>query len=55
MAHASEIIDQIVKSGLPWQEVPVTVHYSAYSLKKGQKTTDAARILLDVSAKALFR
>ena len=31
MAHASELIDQIVRSGLSYVEVPVTIHYTPYS------------------------
>ena len=40
MAHASEFLDQIAKSGLPWVEVPVTVEYSTDSLATGQKLGD---------------
>ncbi len=55
MAHASEILEQIGKSGLPWVEVPVTIHYSDYSLAKGQKMTDSLTILLDLFARTLRR
>lgn len=37
MEHASEIIDEIQKYHLRYTEVPVTIVYSDYSLKKGQK------------------
>ena len=47
MAHASELLDQIRASGLPWTEVPVEVRYTAESLAKGQRSTAAARILFD--------
>ena len=50
MAHASEILGQIVRSGLTFVEVPVTVKYSSYSLKKGQKTIEAVRILAELAA-----
>ena len=36
MAHASEIIDSIRQSGLPFREIPVQIRYTAYSLAKGQ-------------------
>jgi glycosyltransferase involved in cell wall biosynthesis len=47
MAHASELIDQIVASGLPYREVPVTIHYTDYSRAKGQRPTAALRVLFD--------
>lgn len=55
MAHASEILHQIVESGLKYVEVPVTIDYSAYSLAKGQKLGDALTILLDLFARRLHR
>jgi glycosyltransferase involved in cell wall biosynthesis len=55
MAHASELLHQIARSGLGYAEVPVTIHYSAYSLAKGQKLSDALRILVDLSAQRLHR
>ncbi len=45
MAHASELIDQVRTSGLPWCEVPVSVRYTAYSLAKGQSSRGALKIL----------
>ena len=55
MAHASELLSQIGKSGLHYVERPVTIHYSAYSIAKGQKTSDSFLILLDLFARALYR
>ena len=55
MAHASEFLSQIGSSGLHYVERPVTVHYSAYSIAKGQKTTDSIHILLDLFSRALYR
>ncbi len=55
MAHASELLEQIAHSGLPYVEVPVTIEYSAYSLAKGQGVADLLRILLDLSARRLHR
>ena len=47
MAHASEIIDQLVLTGLPMIEVPVNVRYTPYSIEKGQRAGNAARIVWD--------
>ena len=55
MAHASELLDQIGRSGLTYVEVPVTIEYSAYSLAKGQKLGDSLDILVDLSAQKLHR
>jgi glycosyltransferase involved in cell wall biosynthesis len=50
MAHASEIIAQIRRSGLKMIEVPVTVTYTGYSLGKGQGSGSAIRVLADLAA-----
>lgn len=55
MAHASEMLEQIARSGLRYVEVPVTIEYSAYSLAKGQKLSDSLSILVDLSAQRLHR
>jgi glycosyltransferase involved in cell wall biosynthesis len=47
MAHASELIDQVVRMHLPYIEVPVTIRYTEYSRNKGQKMSASFRILLD--------
>ncbi|MGO9114440.1 MAG: glycosyltransferase family 2 protein [Thermoguttaceae bacterium] len=44
MEHASEIIDQIARSGLKYVEMPVTIRYTADSLAKGQETSAALRL-----------
>ena len=46
MAHASELIDQIRFSGLPFKEVPVQIRYTDYSVAKGQSSRNAIRIAL---------
>lgn len=46
MAHATELLDQIRASGLPYREAPVQVRYTDYSLAKGQSARGAFRILL---------
>jgi len=55
MAHASELLDEIARSGLRYVEVPVTIEYSRHSLAKGQKLADSLRILVDLSAQRLHR
>ncbi len=46
MAHASELIDQVRLSGLPFTEVPVRIRYTDYSVKKGQSSRNAIQIVL---------
>jgi polyprenyl-phospho-N-acetylgalactosaminyl synthase len=45
MAHASEIYDQIEGSHLSYEEVPVTIRYSAETLAKGQKLSNSVSVL----------
>ena len=47
MAHASELLDQIVRHDLRYEEVPVHVRYTDYSRRKGQSSFAALRILAD--------
>ncbi len=46
MAHASELIDQVRRSGLAYTEIPVQIRYTEYSLAKGQTSRGAFRIVL---------
>lgn len=55
MAHASELIDQIRSSGLPYREVPVRIHYTDYSLAKGQRSSAALRVAWDYLIGRLLR
>lgn len=45
MAHASEIYDQIKDAGLRYEEVPVTIRYTAETLAKGQKLSNSVSVL----------
>ncbi|WP_363267347.1 glycosyltransferase family 2 protein [Cellulomonas sp.] len=47
MAHASEIIEQIGRSGLRWVEHPVHIVYSDYSRSKGQSVLNAVNIVTE--------
>lgn len=44
MAHASEILEEIARHKLAWQEQPVTIRYTQDTLAKGQTSWDAAFI-----------
>ncbi|MCC6580883.1 MAG: glycosyltransferase family 2 protein [Phycisphaeraceae bacterium] len=46
MAHASEIIDEIRRHRLRFVERPVHIRYTEYSLAKGQRSSQALRLLL---------
>lgn len=50
MAHASEILDEIVRNQLRYTEVPVTITYSYYSKEKGQSSL----AMFKIAAKFLF-
>jgi len=47
MAHASELLRKIQKSGVRVVEVPVTIKYTEHSKQKGQGGFQAIRILFD--------
>jgi glycosyltransferase involved in cell wall biosynthesis len=55
MAHASEIVDCIRRTRLPYREVPVSIRYTAYSLAKGQRLRDAFRVLTDYLVGRMIR
>lgn len=55
MAHASELIDQIVRAKLPFREVPVHISYTDYSLAKGQTSGSAFRVAFDYVIARLLR
>lgn len=48
MAHASEILNQIAAKKLSYIEVPVTITYTDYSLKKGQSLWNGLNILWEL-------
>lgn len=55
MAHASELIDIVVQSRLPYKEVPVSIRYTDYSLAKGQTSRGAIKILFHYIVGRLMR
>ncbi len=44
MEHASEILDKVKVLDLKYKEVPVTVHYTEYSMSKGQSIFNSINI-----------
>jgi len=48
MAHATEIVLQLRRTGLPWREFPVEVLYTDYSRAKGQSLLNSINILVDL-------
>ncbi|MFB8386169.1 glycosyltransferase family 2 protein [Microbacterium sp. NPDC055910] len=48
MAHATEIVLQLGRSGLPWEEYPVELLYTDYSKAKGQSVLNSVNILVDL-------
>jgi glycosyltransferase involved in cell wall biosynthesis len=55
MAHASELASEIARLNLRYEEVPVTITYSRYSVEKGQRLSNSARILSDLVVGWLLR
>jgi len=55
MAHASELIDLIARSGMRVKQFPTTIEYTAYSMAKGQRASASARILLHYAVGRVFR
>jgi hypothetical protein len=53
MAHASEILHQIARSGLKYVEIPITIEYSRYSLAKRQRLRNSIAIIVDLFARSL--
>ena len=55
MAHASEILSQIAHKKLSFEEAPVTIVYTDYSIAKGQRLSNAVRIVEDLVMGRLSR
>jgi polyprenyl-phospho-N-acetylgalactosaminyl synthase len=55
MAHATELLTQIKKKRLRFKEIPVTIHYTAYSRKKGQTVWSSFRIFFDLLLDKIFK
>lgn len=55
MAYASELIHQIIRLKLRIVEIPVSVTYSDYSLRKGQSELNSINILVDLIVGKLLK
>ena len=54
MEHASEIVEKIVKNNIRYREVPVTIRYTGYSMKKGEGSVlGALRVLFKMIIRRL--
>ncbi len=54
MAHATEFLSLIRKNNLRYEEVPVHIVYSEYSLNKGQGNLNSVNILIDIIINKIF-
>jgi glycosyltransferase involved in cell wall biosynthesis len=54
-AHATEILDLIRKSGLPYKEIPATIRYTEHSVAKGQSMLNSVNILWDLLVAKLLK
>jgi glycosyltransferase involved in cell wall biosynthesis len=54
MAHASELLHNIVERELRYVEVPVTIRYTEWSRAKGQSVFNAVNILFDLAVRRLL-
>lgn len=48
MAHASEILNHISSRDIKFIEFPVTITYTEYSMRKGQRNSNALRVLMEL-------
>jgi len=54
MTYASELLSEIKRLNIEIKEVPVNIIYTDYSLKKGQKNSNAFKILIEIIYKKFF-
>lgn len=48
MAHASEFLQLLARHQLRYREIPVTIRYTEYSMRHGQSSLNAIRIVIDL-------
>lgn len=53
MAHASEILEIAARRRWTYLEVPARVHYTAYSMSKGQPSINALNVMFDLVSSRL--
>ena len=54
MHYANEVNEQIQKHKMSYQEIPVHIRYTDYSLGKGQKNSNGLRLWLEMIYKKIF-
>ncbi len=54
MHYANEINEQIHAKNIAYQEIPVHIRYTAYSLAKGQKNSNSIKLAIEMLYKKLF-
>jgi glycosyltransferase involved in cell wall biosynthesis len=47
-AHATEIMQRVREAGMRYLEVPITITYTEYSQRKGQRLSGSLNILFDL-------
>ncbi len=55
MAHASEMLDLIATHRLRYVEIPSEVKYTGYSMRKGQRSFNAVKIIFELAYRRLTR
>lgn len=55
MAHASEILSYIAKHNIEYIEFPVTIAYTDYSIRKGQKGINSIRIMMEIAIRGISK
>ena len=55
MAHATQILQQIRRHRISYEEVPVTIRYTEYSMGKGQTLTNLLNVLWESATEMIRR
>ena len=55
MAHASEILSYLAKHKIDFIEHPVTITYTDYSVRKGQKGINSIRIMMEMALRGISK
>jgi glycosyltransferase involved in cell wall biosynthesis len=53
-AHATEFLDECRRAKLRLRELPTPIRYTAYSMAKGQSSTNSINILIDILLRKAF-
>lgn len=54
-AHATEILACLRMAGLRYREVPVSIRYTAYSIRKGQPVSNGLNVVVDLLLSRVLR